>query len=179
VPRTADEILETLFDFGDPSHAGAWEVVGDRVMGGLSRGELVFLPGGWAAFRGEVLLDAGGGFASIRSAPGLHDLTGRAGIELEVRGDGRAYKLSCRTDPWFDAVSYQVRFETRPGARAVHRLPFGAFRASWRGRPVPGAPLLDPGRIVSFGLLVGEGQAGPFRLEIAALRAYGGVDAAP
>jgi monofunctional biosynthetic peptidoglycan transglycosylase len=65
-----------------------------------------------------------------------------------------------------------VRFETRPGGRALHRLPFDAFRASWRGRPVPGAPLLDPARIVSFGLLVGERQAGPFRLEIAALRAY-------
>lgn len=171
--RTAAALLETLFDFGDPAHAGAWEVVGDRVMGGLSRGELVLLADGWAAFQGEVLLDAGGGFASIRSAPALHDLSGRLGIELEVRGDGRAYKLSCRTDPWFDAVSYQVRFETRPGGRAVHRLPFGDFRATWRGRPVPGAPLLDPARIVSFGLLVGERQAGRFRLEIAALRAYG------
>ncbi len=172
MPATVAEILETLFDFANPSHAEAWEPVGDRVMGGVSSGRLVPVEGGWAAFLGEVLLDRGGGFASVRSAPGRFELEGREGLLLEARGDGRTYKVSVRTDPWFDAVSYQVRFPTRAGERAAHRLPFATFRATWRGRPVPGAPPLEPSRICSFGLLVGDRQAGPFQLEIAAIRAY-------
>ncbi len=169
---TAGEILETLFDFADPSLVAAWESVGDRVMGGVSSGRLVPLAGGGAAFSGEVLLEQGGGFASVRSAPGLFDLSAHEGLILEVRGDGRTYKLSIRTDPWFDAVAYQVRFATRSGELTVHRLPFGEFRATWRGRPVPGAPPLEPSQVSSFGLLVGDRQSGPFNLEIAAIRAY-------
>ncbi|HET8725703.1 MAG TPA: CIA30 family protein [Anaeromyxobacteraceae bacterium] len=171
---TVGEILETLFDFGDPSLAAAWEAVGDPVMGGRSTGRLLAIGAGWVAFTGTVRLDDGGGFASVRSAPGAFDLTGREGVLVEVRGDGRVYKLSLRTDPWFDAVAWQVRFPTRAGEREVHRFPFPSFRATWRGRPVPGAPLLEPGRVASFGLVVGDQQAGDFRLELAAIRAYGG-----
>jgi NADH dehydrogenase [ubiquinone] 1 alpha subcomplex assembly factor 1 len=168
---TVDELLETLLDFGDPDLPGTWEPLGDRVMGGRSLGRMVPLGGGWAAFVGEVLLE-GGGFASVRSGVGSFDLSGREGLLVEVRGDGRTYKLSLRTDPFFDAVAYQARFETRPGERTVHRLPFGEFRATWRGRPVPGAPVLAPSRICSFGLVVGDRQGGPFRLEISAIRAW-------
>lgn len=169
---TADAWLETLVDLGEPGVAAGWEPVGDRVMGGGSACQLVALGDGWAAFFGEVVLE-GGGFASVRSSVGTFDLSGREGIHLEVRGDGRTYKLSLRTDPWFDDVAYQARFETRAGDRTVHRLPWSGFRATWRGRPVPGAPLLVPSRICSFGLVVGDRQGGPFRLELAAIRAYG------
>jgi hypothetical protein len=170
--RTAGGLLDTLFDFDDPSFASAWESVGDPVMGGTSTGSLVRLPGGLAAFSGFVSLDRGGGFASVRSAPGLFDLSPHEGILLEVRGDGRVYKFAVRTDPWFDAVAYQVRFATHPGEWEEVRLPLATFQATWRGRPVPGAPPLEPSRVSSFGLLLGDRQAGPFRLGIASIRAY-------
>lgn len=170
--RTVGGLLDTLFDFEDPGLAGAWEAVGDPVMGGISTGRLLPIPGGHARFTGMVSLDRGGGFASIRSAPGLFDLSAHEGLLLEIRGDGRVYKLALRTDPWFDAVAYQIRFVTRAGDWEAVRLPLAGFRATWRGRPVPGAPPLEPSRVSSFGLLLGDGQAGPFQLEIASIRAY-------
>jgi hypothetical protein len=172
MPRTADALLDTLFDFEDPSLASLWESVGDAVMGGISTGRLLPVPGGLVAFAGVVSLVGGGGFASVRSAPGAFDLSSYEGILLRIRGDGRAYKLSIRTDPWLDTVAYQARFATRPGKREEQVLPFDRFHATWRGRPVPGAPRLEPARVSSFGLVVGEGQSGPFRLEIAAIGAY-------
>jgi NADH dehydrogenase [ubiquinone] 1 alpha subcomplex assembly factor 1 len=172
MPRTAAAPLQTLFDFADPSDVAAWEAVGDSVMGGVSTGRLVALARGAAAFTGSVSLDRGGGFASVRSAPGVFDLSPYDGIRVEAVGDGRAYKLSIRTDPFFDAVAYQARFATRPDVREAHELPFASFRPTWRGRPVPGAPPVEPSRVVSFGIVVGEGQAGPFRLEVATIRAY-------
>jgi monofunctional biosynthetic peptidoglycan transglycosylase len=174
MPPTAGPLLYTLFDFEDPSAPTLWESVGDAVMGGASTGRLTPLPGGLAAFAGVVSLDRGGGFASVRSAPGLFDLSAHAGILLVVRGDGKVYKLAVRTDPWFDAVAHQIHFTTRPGTWDEVRLPFDDFRATWRGRPVPGASPLEASRISSFGLLLGDRQAGPFRLEIASIRAYRG-----
>ncbi len=149
---TVAELLDAVLHLGDPAAAPRE---------------------GWVTFEGEVLLE-GGGAAAVRSSVGAFDLSDRAGIELEVRGDGRAYVLAVRTDPWFDDVAYHSRFETRPGDRTVHRLPFTGFRATWRGRPVPGASFLSPDRVCAFALLAEERPAGAFRLEIASIRAYGG-----
>jgi NADH dehydrogenase [ubiquinone] 1 alpha subcomplex assembly factor 1 len=46
------------------------------------------------------------------------------------------------------------------------RLPLACFRASFRGREVPGAPVLDPARIRQVGLMIAARQAGPFALDI-------------
>ncbi len=169
---TVDDLLTTLLDFADPRAPGAWESIGDRVMGGRSTGTFRLPPGGPAVFLGEISLENGGGFASVRSAPGAFDLSRHHGLVLEVRGDGRSYKLSIRTDPWFDGVAWQAPFATRAGAWEAIRLPLEEFRPTWRGRPVPGAGRLEAGRVATFGLVVAERRPGPFRLEVAALRAY-------
>jgi len=159
-----------IVDLADRERASAWISIGDRVMGGRSSGALQ--PGdGAAVFEGRVSLENGGGFASARSPPGRFDLGGAEGIALRVRGDGRTYRLSLRTDPELDGVSYQAPFPTPPGRWIDLRLPFSAFAARFRGREVSAAPL-DPRRIASFGLLVGEGQQGPFRLEVAWIGSY-------
>src|SRR5512137_992017 len=173
MPSTAADILETLLDLGDPAVAAGWQPLEEPAPGARSHGRLVAAGDGWAAFVGEILLESGG-LAAVRSAVGSFDLSDREGVELEVRGDGRAYLLAIRTDPWFDDVAYHARFETRAGGRSLHRLPFAGFRAAWRGRPVPGAPLLAPSRVCAFAFLAEERPGGAFRLEIASIRAYGG-----
>jgi len=65
-----------------------------------------------------------------------------------------------------------VPFETREGEWQTLRFSFSEFRASFRGREVPQAPPLDPARIASFGLLISDKQAGPFRLELAWIGAF-------
>ena len=165
-----------LFEFIEPSGAAVreWSAVGDRVMGGVSRGALRHDPGGFAVFEGEVSLAYGGGFASVRTEPRLVALSGFAGIELRARGDGRTYKLHLRGDPDFDAVLYTVRFESSADRFDDLRFPWGAFRPTFRGRAAPQAPPLDPARIFGFGLMTEGRRAGPFRLEIARISAFRG-----
>ena len=43
---------------------------------------------------------------------------------------------------------------------------FATFRASFRGRDVPGAPALDASRIRQVGLMIAGHQVGPFALDI-------------
>lgn len=155
-----------IFDFTDPHAAETWQAIDDRVMGGLSRSTLRQDPAGHAAFEGTVSLERNGGFASVRSAPGAHGLAGAEACIIEVCGDGKRFKLSLITDEAFDSINYQCAFMPAGGGWHVLRLPLQDFRASFRGREVAGAPLLDPARIRQAGLLIGAKQAGPFELNI-------------
>ena len=131
----ADKIL---FDFQTATNTAAWQVVNDDVMGGVSTSSFR-LTNGVAVFQGEVSLENNGGFASVRSLPARHDLAGCDAFVIRVRGDGRRYKFTARTDRSFDSAIYQSRLHDEerrvggaspadeglradlPGPRAVRR----------------------------------------------------------
>jgi len=160
-----------LFDFSHPGTAALFHPIGDRVMGGVSAGALS--PGeGCAVFSGEVSFQNQGGFASVRSETGSRDLSAFKGIELKVKSDGKAYKLSLTTDPRYDSVVYRARFTPPADEWTTVRVPFREFSPTFRGGKVPGAPPLDPSLINTFGLLISDRQEGPFRLMIKSLSTY-------
>ena len=154
-----------LFDFSVPTAADAWSAIDDRVMGGVSRSRLRHDTAGHAVFEGEVSLAQNGGFASVRSTARAMGRPGAEACLIEVRGDNKQFKLSLFTDNGFDSLNYQSSFAPT-GDWQVLRLALTAFRASFRGREVPGAPALDPARIRQVGLMIAARQAGPFALEI-------------
>lgn len=160
-----------LFDFSDPDRAGGFAPVDDAVMGGRSRSRAT-VERGVLCFAGVVSLEDGGGFASIRSAPAPLDLRGADGLALRVRGDGRRYKVNLRTDDAEEDVTWQAAFETATGGWEVILLPLHLFHPTRRGRPAPEAGPLRPDRLRTVGLLISDRQAGPFRLEVAAVAGY-------
>ena len=170
-PLVRTETLEIL-DFADAADEEAWQTIDDVVMGGVSRSTFRVEPGGIGVFEGVVSLEQGGGFASVRSRPAQVDLGGYDGLEVRTRGDGKRYRFRLRTGPNLQGVAYQVSFETEAGVWQSTRFGFEMFRPTFRGREVPEAPPLDVSSITSFGWLIAEEQAGPFRLEIDRVRAY-------
>jgi hypothetical protein len=163
---------QTLFRFEAYGDASAWSSVDDAVMGGVSQSRLTVTPDRTGVFSGVVSTKRNGGFASVRSAARRVDLRGFTGVRLRVRGDGKRYKLTLRTDPPFDGVAYQQGF--RPGADVWREidLPFDRFAPTFRGRPAPEAGPLDPRFVVTIGFTIADAQTGPFRLEIASIAAY-------
>jgi hypothetical protein len=155
-----------LFDFADPRAVDAWHAIDDRVMGGVSQSRLRHDPAGHAVFEGEVSLARNGGFASVRSSPGDRGWPAAEACEVEVRGEFKQFKLNLLTDDGLDSLSYQAGFTPAGVAWQTLRLPLTAFRATFRGREVPGAPALDPARIRQVGLMIAARQAGPFALDI-------------
>jgi hypothetical protein len=119
---------------------------------------------GIASFCGVVSLDYGGGFASVRTRPQAWATGGAESFRLHCRADGRQYKFTMRTDDGFDGVQYQARFAPPQDEWTTVVIPVTDFTASFRGRPVPGAPPLDPARIRQLGLMISDRQAGPFEL---------------
>ena len=156
---------QILFDFQTATNTAAWQVVNDDVMGGVSTSS-IRLTNGAAVFQGEVSLENNGGFASVRSLPAPHDVAGCDTFVIRVRGDGRRYQFTARTDRRFDSAIYQSVFPTKKGEWEEHRLPMKDFVPTFRGRVLSSQPPLDPARVKSVGFLIADRQDGPFRLEI-------------
>jgi Complex I intermediate-associated protein 30 (CIA30) len=162
---------KTLFDFQAATNSPAWEVVNDDVMGGVSTSRFQVLTNGCAVFSGTVRLENNGGFASVRSAPLRENLTDLTAFVLRVRGDGRSYKFSVRTGAGFDTPLYQLAFTTKRGEWEEHRLPFKDFVPTFRGRILTDVPPLNPAKVTSVGFLISDKQEGPFKLEVAWIKA--------
>jgi NADH dehydrogenase [ubiquinone] 1 alpha subcomplex assembly factor 1 len=126
----------------------------------------------WAArweveiVRGIPSLDNNGGFASVRSRPRALGAPGAVTYVLEVRGDGKRYKLNLPTDDAFNGVNYQAAFETPRDQWTTVRLPVAESRATFRGRVVAASCAALPASISRAN--TGRRSAGPMS---AALRA--------
>lgn len=166
-------VADVVFD--RPVSVAGWSAIDDRVMGGVSRSRMRFDAAGYACFEGTVSLERGGGFASVRATDLPLGVPGTRAWRLEALGDGRRYRLSLFTAETFDASSYQAEFEPPAGRWATIELPVEAFEARLRGRTVPGAPPLDPAAVRQVGLLVGDRQAGAFRLAVRRIAAVTGA----
>lgn len=157
---------QVLFSFEDKKAIEEnWFPIHDRVMGGVSSGAIVG-EGTCAVFAGEVSLENNGGFASVRSKPHEWELDGYKAIRLRVQGDGKVYKLCLKTDPRFDGIIYQHRFETKKDEWQTVELLIQDFVPTFRGRQVRDARPLMANEIQTAGLMISDKQAGPFRLII-------------
>ena len=163
-------MIRVLFNFESPDSVTDWSAIDDGVMGGQSASQMLYRDTGFAVFTGTVSLAHGGGFASVRSRALDLAAPGAEAYSLEVCSDGRRFKLNLRTDDTFDGVNYQATFEGTPHQWSSIHLPLSEFSPTFRGRRVA-APPLDPGRVRQVGLMVADGQAGPFELGVRWIRA--------
>ena len=155
------------------SHGSAWEMIADRVMGGVSNGTMrreVVRDREAIRLQGDVSLENNGGFLQIALdlAPdgSARDASNWAGIEIDVIGNDETYNLHLRTAdvarPW---QSYRQSFIARPEWRTV-RLPFAEFEAHRIDTP------LDRSTIRRIGI-VAIGRAFHADIAISGVRFHG------
>ena len=162
-----------IFDFTNPADYEQWQVINDGVMGGISQSTMSRGGKETALFLGTVSLENYGGFCSASTRPvKSHDLSSYKGIAMRLKGDGKKYKATLKTDASFTGFVYQYAFSTRPGEWITVQAPFQEFVATFRGMPQQSAGKLDSSSIKSFGFLISDKQAGRFRLEIDWIKSY-------
>ena len=166
--KSRSRVAETIFDFTKPESAAYFKPIDDVVMGGVSSSQLLYKDG-FTHFQGVLSLERGGGFASVRTEIKEVDLSAFEGLALRFRGDGKVYQLRLQTDA--ADVFYAAEFEALPDWETFH-MPFHTFMGVYRGEPVQNAPDINLERVVSFGLMIANAQAGEFGLELASLDAY-------
>ena len=156
-------------DFSDPESVAPWRMVNDGVMGGRSEGSR-FHEEDHLVFTG-VINTNGGGFSSMRAEVQPGALAGAKGINLRLRSDGRAYRMTFRTsERWRGrSVSYQSPIpQSEAGEWAEVRVSFETMNTSVFGRSVKADPF-DPSDVREIGIILADGEDGPFRLELARL----------
>lgn len=169
-PETPLDIAGTtslITDFEEKDVAEGWKTVNDNVMGGRSQGGPSFGEGR-LTFKGATNTD-GGGFSSIRTKSGEHDLAGMAGLLVRVKGDGRTYKMGLRTNVrtgGWSRTPFRADFATEAGEWKEVFLPFTSFGPTFHGRSLKNAPELDLSQVSSFEFMIYDKKDGPFLLEV-------------
>ncbi|CAH1042060.1 CIA30 family protein [Halomonas sp. TD01] len=159
-------------DFNQHREEQRWFAVNDGVMGGVSRSTFR-IDAGAGCFIGEVSLDNGGGFASIRREPDHFEqsLAKSNGVTLRIRGDGRTYQLRLKSTALDEASAYRVAFTPPQGQWETLAFTWNRFEAVRRGTLLNDAPPLSSESIYQLGFLIADRTAGPFRLDIASIAA--------
>jgi monofunctional biosynthetic peptidoglycan transglycosylase len=155
-----------MFDFKAESTTPGWAVVNDDVMGGVSTSTFLTAKEGHAVFKGNLSLDNNGGFASVRTISTLPRIEDADTFVVRVKGDGRTYRLTAKMSDDWNSPMYHAPFSTSAEEWQEIELGLSAFKASFRGRPLPDEPPLDLSRIKSIGLMLADKQPGSFKLEI-------------
>ena len=121
-----------LFDFSNHSNIQNWNIIDDRVMGGISVGTFEVNKNGFGQFSGDVSTANNGGFSSVRFSLEKTSISSSKVLLLKIKGDGKTYQ--CRIKP--DAslyYSYVYAFKTT-GEWQIIEIPFSEMYPSFRGR---------------------------------------------
>ena len=152
---------KTLFDINERSSVLEWVLVNDNVMGGRSFGRFE-IGDESLRFTGSTNTN-GGGFSSIRAPLNDPSLGGFEKIRLVLRGDGREYTIVLRERR--SRVSFWATFVTEDDRWQEVVIPFNDFWPNWRGRRLDYRSI-DPSAIREIGVMIYDGQDGPFVLEL-------------
>ncbi len=155
-----------LFDFDGSGEGADWAAMTDRVMGGRSSGEAE-VEDGIMRFTGELSLENNGGFSLVETSETKLDFSGKTGMRLRVRGDGRRYELRLATSARHrgDRIQYSGSFETEAGEWVEVTVLFAGMTPSHHGETLDGPPL-DLTDIEQVGILLGDKNPGSFELEV-------------
>jgi hypothetical protein len=161
-----------IFDFSNPDDRNQWRPINDTVMGGISASQLQTTKEGFALFTGTVSLENNGGFASLQSQPSAYNFTGYEGIAIRIKGDGKRYKFSLKSNILLDSPRYEAAFITDKEVWATVTIPFNTLVPTFRGTVLTNETPIDISKVKSFSFLISDKQEGSFRLEIDWVKAY-------
>lgn len=147
-----------------------WQVTNDGVMGGLSTGSVAILNQN-VIFSGRISTENHGGFTSVfkRLAALSEEITT---IRICVIGDGSRYQLRVRSQVQGHDLAYKIDFETKLSEVVTHTFKLADFQASFRGRMIGNAPLLNASIISHLGFLITAKQPQDFSLSLQAIDFY-------
>jgi hypothetical protein len=152
-----------LFDFNENADISSWRVVDDVVMGGVSSGNFELSPEGHALFYGDVSLDNGGGFSSVRYRFQGTEVTPDTKVRIRLMGDGKPYQFLVKHDVR-SYYSYQAEFQTTGEWQEVE-VPLSEMEPEFRGNRL-NRPNFAHSQIQEIHIQIANGKEESFRLMI-------------
>jgi monofunctional biosynthetic peptidoglycan transglycosylase len=158
-------------DYKDETSNVKWRSVNDTVMGGRSQGDSFLTEAGNRIFTGEISLKNNGGFSSVRTFGAEYDLSDYEGVMVKVRGDGRKYYFTARTNNR-SRIAFWYPMQTKAGESVIFKIPFSSLYATSFGRKMNDMKL-NSKNITSFGLMLYDKKDGDFSIELESIKVYG------
>jgi hypothetical protein len=161
---------KVLIEFSHESDIKDWRVTSDRVMGGLSKGN-IDINNQSLLFTGALSTENNGGFTSIfKELPKLSKDIDT--INIRVTGDGNYYQLRLRSQFNGRDIAYKAGFNTEQGEIINHTFNLSDFVATLRGRIINNAPKIEASLISEIGFLIKSKHEQEFMLKIHHLKMY-------
>lgn len=153
-----------MIDFAEQNNTDSWCITNDGVMGGESQGQFV-LDQDKGVFTGNISLDNNGGFSSalrmIKPLPKKLET-----VTIDIKGDGLTYQLRMIVNIKGYRLAYKHNFKTVADQRETLTFTLADFQATFRGRMLSNAPILQSEYISQTGFLITSKVAGPFSISI-------------
>jgi len=132
-----------------------WQYVSDRVMGGVSDGQVDLEKEGemyYARLTGNVSTANNGGFIQLRAGVSFANSEKNGnnlqGVRINVKGNGETYYIHIRTNEnWSPSDYYSATFKADSEWQMID-LPFNKFERKWSTNST-----LDAKNIRSFGIV--------------------------
>ena len=150
---------EAAISYPFTSNSGQyWQYSSDRVMGGISNGQVKLEQDGdliFAKLAGDVSTQNNGGFIQLRTGMSLADTEKNGnslqGVRLNVRGNGETYHIFIRTNETRSYSDYfSATFTTNDNWQMID-LPFSIFERKRSKKSVLKANAINSFGIVAYG----------------------------
>ena len=170
---TLTTMNDTVFtiDFGKQTGGQDWYVVNDGVMGGLSNSSITFDQESML-FTGNVSLENNGGFASVRSARQLMDLSKytKVKIRFKSKNKDRIFALRLNTNDVYYRPSYNQDFQSISDDWQELEFNLTDFNETVLGRKTGKTiPTSQLEKVIRIGIMLNDKKEGAFSLEIDAI----------
>jgi len=162
--KVSENKVKHVIDFTRKDFIRNWNSTTDRVMGGLSNGNVTYKEG-VPYFSGDISLANNGGFSLINTH--IEQIPSALNtIVIDVQGDGLVYQLRLAMLVDGYRLAYKYDFKTTANRRQKISFLLQDFQAVFRGRVIENAPLLESHKIQEIGFLIGAKQEGAFALSL-------------
>jgi NADH dehydrogenase [ubiquinone] 1 alpha subcomplex assembly factor 1 len=158
-----------LFDFSKNVSLKDWNIVDDRVMGGVSNGTFTLDENGHGKFSGYVSLDNNGGFSSVRYQFDKKTVSKESKVILRVKGDKKDYQFRIK-DNANQYYSYITTFSTNGEWQDVE-INLKDLYPSFRGRKL-NMPNFNGTSMEEIVFLIANGKDEKFELLIDKMELY-------
>lgn len=156
----------TIFDFTEHKNTGGWRIINDGVMGGLSKGQILYQDNA-GVFKGKVSTENNGGFTMAMLQTGRKEVQQYSKFRISIKGDGKSYQFRCKSDN-YQMHSYVYTFKTNGDWEEIS-IPFEQMLPKFRGRDL-NQPVYQGDFLEEIAFLIGNKKEENFELRIRYIR---------
>lgn len=155
--------IHYIYNFKESKSTLDWYIVDDRVMGGLSKGNIKLSDSNTGIYYGDVTTANNGGFSSLRHQFKIKNVSNYKAVAIRLKGDGKTYQFRIKSNI-NQRYSYVSSFNTI-GKWETIIIPFKNFTPQFRGYRVD-VPSYDGKQMQEIAFLLGNKLNESFQLEI-------------